>query len=72
MKAEETVGKCDYCGDSVYRFQATTHKGCARLAGIKEVIDWITKHSHCGSALGASIEMATWEWDALKEQEGIK
>ena len=40
MKAK-TVGKCIYCNDPIYEFQATIHEGCARQAGIREVVEWI-------------------------------
>ena len=35
--------KCSYCGDPVLKFQSTCHDGCAKLAGIREVVDFIEK-----------------------------
>jgi len=39
------VGRCHYCGDPIYDFQATAHEGCAQLAGVKEDGIWCPR---CG------------------------
>lgn len=44
----------------------------ARRAGIKEVVEWVNTHSHCGSAGGDSICIARWELEAKLREWGIE
>ena len=40
----------------------------AEMAGIRKVVEWLSSHSHCGTAGGASFCVANWEWQSqLKE-----
>lgn len=36
MGKETVVGKCKYCDDPIYRFQAVAHEGCASENGASE------------------------------------
>ena len=44
----------------------------AYKAGIREVVEWIRTHSHCGSAGGASSCIASWEWQARQKEWNLE
>lgn len=81
MEAKDTVIKLN-CGGILSDIEVEYYnRGAAAQAeitwdiaekeGMRRVVEWVEKHSHCGSAGGASSCVATWEWRAQLKDWGL-
>lgn len=65
--------KCSYCGGSILEFQVTAHEGCAKLAGIGEVVEWMrNNHGYLVGNLESSITIENKIWQAKLKEWGIE
>ncbi len=78
MEAKDTAGRCQYCGDPIYRLSALAHDGCARLAGIREVVARMglikppVIKARDKVAFYAGYQRAKEDWQAKLKEWGIK